>query len=58
MVPPVPDAVALPSEPPLQLTLFTDPIEAATATGSLIVALAVAVQPLSSVTVTLYVACC
>ena len=54
-VPPEPLAVADPSLDPLQLALVGVPVLATTAVGSVIVTLAVAVHPLSSVAVTVYV---
>ena len=51
-MPPDPAAVAEPSLPPLQLTLVELEMEATTAVGSVIVTLAVSVQPLASVAVT------
>ena len=55
MVPPVALAVAPPSEKPLQLTLLSTTVAATNAAGSVIVGLEVAVHPLLSVTVTVYV---
>ena len=54
-VPPVAEAVAEPSLPPLQLTFVGVPMEATTAVGSVIVTDSVSVHPLASVTVTVYV---
>jgi hypothetical protein len=51
-VPPEPDAVADPSEPPLQLTLVEELMLAVTAVGSVIVTDTVSSHPLASVTVT------
>ena len=54
-VPPLPDAVALPSLAPLQLALVELVMLADTAVGSVIVTVSVSVQLLSSSTVTVYV---
>ena len=49
----MPAAVAVPSLPPLQLTLVEDPIETDTPeAGSVIVTVSVSVHPLPSVAVT------
>ena len=48
-------AVAPPSLNPLQLTLLSTTTDDAILTGSVIVVLELSVQPLASVTVTLYV---
>ena len=54
-VPPVPEAVAEPFEPPKQLTFTEVGIVTATAlAGCIIVTVAVSVQPFESVTVTLW----
>ncbi len=55
VVPPVAEAVASPSLPPLQLTLSVYAVAATSTAGSVIVTEAESVQPLASVTVTLYV---
>ena len=52
--PPVPEAAADPSLPPLQLTLEVVKV-AETAFGSVIVTSSVSVHPLASVVVTVYV---
>ena len=54
-VPPDADAEAVPSESPLQLMLLSTTDEATKTAGSVIVELELSVQPLASVTVTLYV---
>ena len=55
MVPPVALAEADPSDPPKQLTLLSSAVAATSTAGCVIVALAVVVHPLASVTVTVYV---
>ena len=55
MLPPVADAVAPPSDNPLHVTLLSTTAEADNTDGSVTVALLVDVQPLLSVTVTVYV---
>lgn len=52
VVPPLTVTVAVPSLPPLQLTSVVLPIDAAGAPASVTLAVAVAVHPLASVTVT------
>ena len=55
MLPPVADAVAPPSDNPLHVTVLSTTAEADNTAGSVTVALLVEVQPLLSVTVTVYV---
>jgi hypothetical protein len=55
-VPPVAEAVADPSLPPLQLTLVDEVIDTLTeVAGSVMVTVSVSSHPLASVTVTVYV---
>ena len=55
VVPPVAEAVASPSFPPLQLTLLSTEVAATSTAGSVMTTDEESVQPLASVTVTLYV---
>ena len=55
MVPPVADAVAPPSFPPLQLTLLSTTVAATSTAGSSTTTVSVAVHPFASVAVTVNV---